>query len=77
MFFVLELLRRVAQSWRNGFDDLRLVAASVVALFVLLWPIVFSEETAYSIPLVSVAMVITAYIAFMESPWGLVMRARK
>ena len=74
VFFVLELLRRVVQSGRNAFDDLRLVAASFAALFVLLWPVAFSEENTYSLPLVSVAIVITAYIAFMESPWGLVMK---
>ena len=74
VFFVLELLRRVVQSGRNAFDDLRLVATSFAALFVLLWPVAFSKENTYSLPLVSVAMVITAYIAFMESPWGLVMR---
>ena len=75
VFFVLELLRRVVQSGRNAFDDLRLVATSLTALFVLLWPVAFSEENAYSLPLVPVAiMVITAYIVFMESPWGLVNR---
>ena len=74
VFFVLELVRRVVQSRTNAFDDLRLVAASVAAFFVLLWPVAFSEENAYSLPLASLAMVVTAYIAFMESPWGLVMR---
>jgi len=76
VFFVLELLRRVVQSGRNAFDDLRLVATSFAALFVLLWPVAFSKENTYSLPLVSVAMVITAYIAFMESPWGLTFRQR-
>ena len=74
VFFVLELLRRVVQSGMNAVDDLRLVAASVAAFFVLLWPVAFSEENAYSLPLASLAMVITAYIAFMESPLGLVSR---
>ena len=77
VFFVLELLRRVVQSGMNAVDDLRLIAASVAAFFVLLWPVAFSEENAYSLPLASLAMVITAYIAFMESPWGLVMRGNK
>ena len=77
VFFVLELVRRVVQSGMNAVDDLRLVAASVAAFFVLLWPVAFSEENAYSLPLASLAMVITAYIAFMESPWGLVMRGNK
>ena len=77
VFFVLELLRRVVQSGMNAVDDLRLVAASVAAFFVLLWPVAFSEDNAYSLPLASLAMVVTAYIAFMESPWGLVMRGNK
>ena len=64
LLFVLEVVRRLVQSWRNAFDDLRLVTASVAAFIVLL----FVKENTYSIPVLFV--VITAYVAFMASPWG-------
>ena len=70
VFFVLELVRRLVQSWRNAFDDLRLVAMSAAALIVLLLDLLFVKENKYSFPVLS--MVFTAYVAFISSPWGLV-----
>ena len=70
VFFVLELIRRLLQSWRNAFDDLRLVAVSAAAFIVLLLDLLFVKENTYALPVLS--MVFTAYVAFMSSPWGLV-----
>ena len=70
VFFVLELIRRLLQSWRNAFGDLRLVAVSAAAFIVLLLDQLFVKENTYSFPVLS--MVFTAYVAFMSSPWGLV-----
>ena len=69
IFFVLEFVRRLMQSRRNAFDDMRLVLVSIAAFIVLLVHM-FVKENTYSWPALS--MVITAYVAFMVSPWGLV-----
>jgi len=74
LLFIMELVRRIVQSWRNAFDDLRLVVASIAALIVLL---LFSvKENTYSFPVISMALVAAAYIKFKESPWGLTFRQR-
>ena len=73
LLFIMELVRRIVQSWRNAFDDLRLVVASIAALIVLL---LFSvKENTYSFPVISMALVAAAYIKFKESPWGLVRKS--
>ena len=55
-------------------DDLRLVPASVAA-FIVLW---FVKEDAYSSPVLAMVLVVTAaYVAFKESPWGLVRQSLK